>query len=110
MRGTPRIAPLSLTNRLAPRLASTQGANDETSRTRTLRFSVVLLAAVPLSGTARADLSEPVIVGVSSTLDGSPFEQTVLLATPLGDGGHMGFILNKPTGVKLDALFPDGVC
>ena len=43
----------------------------------------------------------------SPALDGSPFEQTVLLATPLDNGGHIGFILNKPTGVKLDALFPD---
>ena len=68
-------------------------------------FAVVLLAAVALSGTARADLSEPVILVASSTLDGSPFEKTVLLATPLGDGGHVGFIINKPTGVKLEALF-----
>jgi putative transcriptional regulator len=48
-----------------------------------------------------------VILVASPTLDGSPFGQTVLLATPLENGGHIGFILNKPTGVKLDALFPD---
>ena len=70
-------------------------------------FAAILLTAVTLSGTARADLSEPVILVASPTLDGSPFEQTVILATPLGNGAHIGFILNKPTGVKLDALFPD---
>ena len=47
------------------------------------------------------------ILVASSTLDGSPFERTVLLATPLAGGGHIGFIINKPTGVKLEALFPD---
>ena len=78
------------------RLASTLGT-----------FAAILLAAAALGGTARADLSEPVILVASPSLDGSPFEQTVLLATPLANGGHIGFILNKPTGVKLDALFPD---
>src|SRR5260370_34889233 len=30
-----------------------------------------------------------------------------MFATPLGDGGHIGFIINKPAGVKLQELFPD---
>ena len=71
-------------------------------------FAALLLAAVVLNGAARAaDLSEPMILVASSTLDGSPFEQAVVIATPLPDGGHIGFIINKPAGVKLQALFPD---
>jgi putative AlgH/UPF0301 family transcriptional regulator len=31
----------------------------------------------------------------------------VVVAAPLPQGGHIGFIINRPTGVKLEALFPD---
>lgn len=75
----------------------------------TLRsFGALLALAVGLSGAARAaDLSEPVILVASSALAGTPFEQAVVLAAPMPDGGHIGFIINKPTGVKLQALFPE---
>jgi putative transcriptional regulator len=71
-------------------------------------FAALLAIAVAVSGAARAaDLSEPVILVASSLLDHTPFQQAVVLATPLNDGGHVGFIINKPTGVKLQELFPD---
>jgi len=58
-----------------------------------------------LSASARAtDLSEPVILVASSLLDQTSFQQAVVLATPLDDGG---FIINKPIGVKLQELLPD---
>ena len=72
------------------------------------KFAAISVVAVALSTAARsADLSEPMILVASTTLDGSPFERTVVLATPLRDGVHIGFIVNKPTGVKLAALFPE---
>ncbi len=44
----------------------------------------------------------------TSRLAGSPFEQTVVVVAPLPHGGgHIGFIINRPTDVKLEALFPD---
>ena len=71
-------------------------------------FAALLAIAVLVSGAAcAADLSEPVILVASSALDETPFQQTVVLVTPLDQGGHMGFIINKPTGVKLQELFPD---
>jgi len=71
-------------------------------------FAALLAIAAVVGGTARAaDLSEPVILVASSQLDHTPLQQAVILATPLDDGGHIGFIINKPTGVKLQALFPD---
>ncbi len=71
-------------------------------------FVALLAIAAAVGGAARAaDLSEPVILVASSLLDHTPFQQAVLLATPLDDGGHIGFIINKPTGVKLQELFPD---
>ena len=69
---------------------------------------VVLLAIGMASVDAHAaDLSQPVLLIASSQLDGSPFEQTVVLAATRPDGGHIGFILNKRTTVKLQTLFPD---
>ncbi len=71
-------------------------------------FAALLAIAAVVSGAARAaDPSEPVILVASSLLDHTPFQQAVVLATPLDDGGHIGFIINKPTGVKLQELFPD---
>ena len=74
--------------------------------------AVVLIAAflvgAALLGPARAaDLSQAVVLVASQNLDGSPFAQTVVIAAPLPDGGHIGFIVNRPTTVKLETLFPD---
>lgn len=74
--------------------------------------AVALIAAflvgAALVGTARAaDLSQPVVLVASQNLDGSPLEQTVVIAAPLPDGGHIGFIVNRPTTVKLETLFPE---
>ena len=71
-------------------------------------FGALLALIVGFSGAAgAADLSEPVILVASSALEGTPFEQAVILAAPMPNGGHIGFIINKPTGVKLQALFPE---
>ena len=71
-------------------------------------FAAVLAVTAVVSSAARAaDLSEPVILVASSLLDQTPFQQAVVLVTPLDKGGHIGFIINKPTGVKLQELFPD---
>ena len=71
-------------------------------------FAAALLGAVACSGAAgAADLLQPMILVASSNLDGSPYERTVVMATPLGDGGHIGFIINMPIGVKLETLVPD---
>jgi putative transcriptional regulator len=71
-------------------------------------FAALLLTASALSSAAAAaDLSEPMMLVASPALDGSPLQQAVVLATPLPDGGHIGFIINRPTDVKLQALFPD---
>jgi len=71
-------------------------------------FAALVAIAAVVSGAARAaDLSEPVILVASSLLDPTSFQQAVILATPLDDGSHIGFIINKPIGVKLQELLPD---
>jgi len=67
---------------------------------------VVLFAG--MTGAARAvDLSQAVILVASNRLAGSIYEQTVILAAPLPQGGHLGFVVNRPTSMKLESLFPE---
>jgi len=53
------------------------------------------------------DSSRVVMLVASAKLEGSPLERTVVVAAPLPDGGHIGFIVNRPTRVRLETLFPD---
>ena len=71
-------------------------------------FAALFVLSVGLTGaTHAADLSQAVILVASDSLAGSPFEQTVIVAAPLPDGGHVGFIVNRPSNVKLATLFPE---
>jgi len=71
-------------------------------------FGAVFVLFTILAGTAcAADLSQAVILVASQRLAGSPFAQTVVLAAPLPQGGHFGFVVNRPSGVKLESLFPE---
>jgi putative transcriptional regulator len=76
---------------------------------RIARSAVIALAASLVSyGVAgAADLDAPVVLVASPSLDGSPFEQAVVVAAPLPTGGHVGLIVNRPTEVKLETLLPD---
>jgi putative transcriptional regulator len=65
---------------------------------------LVLIACTTGAGHA-ADLSQPVTLVATSRLAGSIYDETVLVAAPLPQG-HVGFILNRPTRVKLENLFP----
>src|SRR5258707_14603294 len=51
------------------------------------------------------DLSKPMLLVAKPTLQG-PYMQTALLAIPVGDK-HIGFILNRATGVTLAKVFPE---
>jgi len=79
------------------------------SLARVLRsFAGLLLLFAGLTGAARAaDLSHAVILVASEKLAGSVYEQTVMLAAPLPQGGHFGVVINRPSGVKLESLFPE---
>jgi putative transcriptional regulator len=71
-------------------------------------FGVFFVLFAGMTGAARAvDLSQAVILVASNRLAGSIYEQTVILAAPLPQGGHLGFIVNRPTEVKLETLFPE---
>jgi putative AlgH/UPF0301 family transcriptional regulator len=77
-----------------------------------LRFMATLVTtavlATSMPGAAYGSgIEEPLLLVASARLEGSPFEQTVVVAAPFRNGGHIGFIVNRRTTVRLDALFPD---
>ena len=47
-----------------------------------------------------ADLSHAVVLVASERLGGSPYAQTVVLTAPVPHGGHIGFVLNRPTDFR----------
>jgi putative transcriptional regulator len=71
-----------------------------------LLFSLLVMASVARGATAD-DSSQAVTLVATDALEGTPFKQTVIVAAPLPNGGHMGFIINRPTDVKLAKVFPD---
>lgn len=50
------------------------------------------------------EAGKPLLLVASPSLQGA-YRQTTLIAVPVGDS-HLGFILNRATGVKLSKLFP----
>ena len=70
-------------------------------------LALLVFMACTTGATAADDLSQPVMLVASGRLEGSGYEQTVLIAAPLPQGGHIGFIINRPTSVKLSSIFPD---
>jgi putative transcriptional regulator len=71
----------------------------------------LLLAGAALAGTAPAravePADEPVILVAKPALRDRLYGATILIARPLGNGQHIGFIVNRPTPVKLGTLFPN---
>ena len=72
------------------------------------RIRSFLAAGLILMGACMAhaaDLSKPMVLVASPTLQG-PFMQTTLLVVPAGDK-HIGFILNRTSDATLAKAFPD---
>ncbi len=56
-----------------------------------------------LSAGALADLSRPALLVASSKMTGA-YARTVVFALPAPDGAHVGFVLNRPTDVRIADL------
>jgi putative AlgH/UPF0301 family transcriptional regulator len=52
------------------------------------------------------EIARPVMLVASPELQAG-YSQTVLVAVPVGDAQHIGFILNRATGATLATLFPE---
>jgi putative transcriptional regulator len=64
-------------------------------------FAVFFL---PSAGAAAPE--ETVLLVAKRQLEDPIWSSTILLAKPVAGGGHVGFILNKPTKMSLGELFP----
>jgi len=70
-----------------------------------LRFLAVALALL-LPGLAQAQEDAVILVAHPAFRD-LEYRQTVLIAAPAPNGGHIGVILNRPTRRSLFSLFPE---
>jgi len=79
--------------------------------TAALRFAaalVLVLVSGLVPGLARAQLQEDAMLLVAHpAFRDLEYRQTVLLAAPAPNGGHVGVILNRPTKRSLGSLFPE---
>src|SRR5205809_4496796 len=77
------------------------------SMTALLRF-IVALALAAVAGVAPALAQEDAIILVAHpAFRDMDYRQTVLIAAPVPNGGHVGVILNRPTKRSLGSLFPE---
>src|SRR5438477_11743252 len=66
--------------------------------------AIVLALCAPLA--LSQDLSDTVLLVAKRNLRDRIYGNTILIARPLGDERHVGFIVNKPTTMTLGKLFP----
>jgi putative transcriptional regulator len=71
---------------------------------RILLALIALLVAVPASAQGQ---DEAVILIAHPAFRDLEYRQTVLVAAPAPNGGHVGVILNRPTRRSLGSLFPE---
>ena len=68
---------------------------------------MLLLAAAPWPATALAQDDDAMLLVAHPSFRDLDYRQTVLLAAPGPNGGHVGVILNRPTRRPLSSLFPE---
>ena len=71
--------------------------------------TATIVTALSASLAWSADISETVLLVAKRTLRDRVYGSSVLLARPLGEERHVGFIVNKPTNMTLGKLFPQHV-
>jgi putative transcriptional regulator len=76
------------------------------SAARTL-LAFALLVAATLPPAARAQDVDAMLLVAHPAFRDLDYRQTVLLAAPAPNGGHVGVILNRPTRRSLASLFPE---
>ena len=70
----------------------------------TLLSAIALVLGAPLAWSA--DITETVLLVAKRQLKDRIYGNTILIARPLGEVRHVGFIVNKPTTMTLGKLFP----
>jgi len=73
-------------------------------RLRFLLAALALVLAAPLAWSA--DTTQTVLLVAKRNLQDRLYGSSILIARPIGDDRHVGFIVNKPTTMTLGKLFP----
>ncbi len=69
--------------------------------------AVLALVAFPLAHAQKAADDDAVILVAKPQFRDAEWRQTVLIASPAQNGGHIGVIINRPTTRSLSSLFPE---
>lgn len=69
-----------------------------------LLTAMILALCAPLAGAT--DLTQSVLLVAKRNLRDRLYGASILVAKPIGDERHVGFIMNKPTNMTLGKLFP----
>jgi len=69
-----------------------------------IAFATFLLSD---SAVANDPIDEPLILVTTPEVRGQFFSESILIVTPIGNRQHLGFIINRPTLMKLSEVFPD---
>jgi len=64
-------------------------------------------SAVFFLASAAAAPEEPMLLVAKRSFEDPVYGATIVLARPVQGGGHVGFIVNKPTKMSLAELFPE---
>jgi putative transcriptional regulator len=79
-----------------------------TQANRVVQFLLLLLLGLAtLAGPAHAEDDEAMMLVAHPQFRDLDYRQTVILAAPAPNGGHVGVILNRPTRRSLSSLFPE---
>jgi putative transcriptional regulator len=71
------------------------------------RALALLALLAPFAAFAAPATDDTVLLVAQRELESDIFEASILVVKPTGDGGHMGFIINRPTTATLGDLFPE---
>jgi putative transcriptional regulator len=73
----------------------------------TMRLFVFFALLAAMTSSARAQEEDAILLVAHPAFRDADYRQTVLLAAPAPNGGHVGVILNRPTRRTLSSLFPE---
>ncbi len=68
---------------------------------------LLAVALLALCGAASAQSEDAILLIAHPAFRDMEYRQTVLIAAPAPNGGHVGVILNRPTRRSLGSLFPE---
>jgi len=70
------------------------------------RLALIFLLGLASLSVLAQDPDGPTLLAANPRVSG-PYQGTVLLALPSGNGRHLGLILNRPTALRASAMFPE---